>query len=153
MNNHAITQTQDVTESAFELFADHLERFRRHLIDQHHAEHTVRKYIRCIGVLAETMKAQRIALEDLDEVQASALVAKTGWIGRRRTYAAFMVRRFVRFLSEHGVGKSSLPIVSGCSGVLPADSQSRYPFHADALASGGTMVRFSKSKTPPMFRI
>ena len=109
MNNHAITQTQDVTESAFELFADHLERFRRHLIDQHYAEHTVRKYIRCIGLLAETMKAQRIALEDLDEAQASALVAKTGGIGRHRTYAAFMVRRFVRFLSEQGVGKRSLP--------------------------------------------
>ena len=89
MNEHAMTET------AFELFGDHLGRFRQHLIDQNHAEHTVRQYIRCIGILAETMKAERIALEDLDEAQASELVAKIGWIGRRRTYAAFMVRRFV----------------------------------------------------------
>src|ERR1700730_16806861 len=79
MNEHAITETQGVTETAFELFGDHLGRFRQHLIDQNHAEHTVKQYIRCIGILAETMKAGRIGLEDLDETQVLELVAKTGW--------------------------------------------------------------------------
>jgi hypothetical protein len=34
MNEHAITETQGVAETAFELFGDHLGRFRQHLIDQ-----------------------------------------------------------------------------------------------------------------------
>ena len=36
-------------------------------------------------------------------------MAKTDWIQRRRTYAAFMAKRFVRFLTEQGVGKPSSP--------------------------------------------
>ena len=109
MNTRAMTETHGVTETAVDLFGDHLERFRQHLIDQYHAECTVRKHIRCIGILAQMMKVQGIGLEDLDQVRASELVAKTGWIGKRRTAAVFMVRRFVRFLSEQGIGKSCLP--------------------------------------------
>ena len=109
MNTRAMTETHGVTESAVDLFGDHLERFRQHLIDQYHAECTVRKYVHCISILAQMMKVQRIGLEDLDQARASELVAKTGWIGKRRTAAVFMVRRFVRFLSEQGIGKSCLP--------------------------------------------
>jgi integrase/recombinase XerD len=109
MNEHVIIETQGVTETTFELFGDNLGRFRQHLIDQNHAESTVEQYMGCIGILAETMRAERIALENLDEAQAAELVVKTGWTGKRRTYAAFMARRFVRFLIEQGIGKPSLP--------------------------------------------
>jgi integrase/recombinase XerD len=109
MNECAIIETQGVTETALKLFGDHLRRFSQHLIDQNHAGYTVRQYIRCIGILAETMNAQRITLEDLDEAQALELLPTTGWIGKRRTYATFMVRRFLRFLAEQGVGKPALP--------------------------------------------
>lgn len=109
MNAPTSTAIPVITDAAFELFGDHLCRFRQHLIDQSYAEHTVRLYIRCIGTLAELMKAEKITLEDLDEAQALELIAKTGWIEKRRTYAACMAGRFVRFLSEQGVGKPPLP--------------------------------------------
>ena len=99
MNAQTRTALKGVTETAFELFGDYLDQFRQHLIDQNHSEHTVRQYVRCIGVLAEMMEVEKITLEDLDVAQALELVAKTGWIERRRTYAAFMARRFVRFLT------------------------------------------------------
>lgn len=98
-----------IPDIAFELFGDHSCRFRQHLLDQNYAEATVRKYILCIGALAKMMKAEKIALEELDETQALALVAKTGWTERRKTYATCMARRFVQFLSEQGAGKPPLP--------------------------------------------
>jgi len=55
------------------------------------------------------MKAESIALEDLDEAQVLRLVAETGWIRRRVAYAAFIARRFVRSLIDQGIGKPPLP--------------------------------------------
>lgn len=98
-----------LTDAAFELFGDYLWQFRQDLIDRHYSEASVKKYLRCLGALAEMMKAEKLAFDDLDEARALALVAKTGWIKKRRTYAAFMARRFVRFLSERGIGKPPLP--------------------------------------------
>lgn len=89
-----------ITNPAFELFAEQLGRFRQHLIDQHYAEYTVRHYMRCLSALAEQM-----SLEELDEAHALELVAKTGWSEKRRIAAAFMARRFVRFLNTQGLGK------------------------------------------------
>jgi site-specific recombinase XerD len=54
------------------------------------------------------MKAESIALENLDEAQVLRLVAETGWIRRRVVYAAFIARRFVRFLTDQGIGKPPL---------------------------------------------
>ena len=88
---------------------DHLRRFRQHLIDRHYSDNTVGAYIRCIGALLVMMRAEKIGLGDLDETRALELVTRTGWIEKRRTYAAFMARRFVRFLSEQGVGKPPPP--------------------------------------------
>jgi hypothetical protein len=55
------------------------------------------------------MTAHSIALAELDEAQAVALMAKAGWTQKRTTYATFIVRRFVRFLSGRGVGRQLLP--------------------------------------------
>jgi site-specific recombinase XerD len=109
MNGHTQTAIEGVAVTAVQLFGDHLDQFRQHLFDQHYTDDTVRQYMRCISVLAELMKLEKIALDDLDLAQALALVAKTGWINRRRTYAAFMATRFIRFLTEQGVGKPPLP--------------------------------------------
>jgi integrase/recombinase XerD len=98
-----------IPETAFELFGDHLCRFRQHLINQSYSESTVRRYMRCIGSLAEMMKAQKIPLEELDEAQALGLVIKTDSIEKPRTDTTSMTRRFVRFLSEQGVAKPPLP--------------------------------------------
>jgi integrase/recombinase XerD len=96
-------------EIDFAVFGNYPIQFRQYLLERDYAEHTIRKYLRCIGILAEMMEADGIAIGDLDEAQAVALVARTGWAQRRRTYATFIVRRFVRFLSEQGVGKPALP--------------------------------------------
>jgi len=109
MNEHAIAKNQGVTEIALELFGDNPGWFRQHLVDLNLTDNTVRKYIRCIGSFAGIMKVEGIAIEDLDEAQAAALVAKTGRNRNRKTYATFIVRRFVRFLAEQGIGKPTLP--------------------------------------------
>jgi hypothetical protein len=74
-------------------------------LERTYEEGTIRIYLRCIGRLAEMMKADGITIGDLDEAQAVALVAKTNWIQKRKIAATFIVRCFIRFLSERGVGK------------------------------------------------
>jgi integrase/recombinase XerD len=105
MNGHTQMAIEGVAVAAVQLFCDHLDQFRQHLVDQHYADGTVRQYMRVIDVLAELMKLEELALDELDLAHTLALMSKTGWIHRRRTYAAFMVRRFIRFLTEQGVGK------------------------------------------------
>jgi site-specific recombinase XerD len=109
MDRHANSASQGAHNIAIDLFRDHLDEFRRHLLDQSYAECTVGQYLRCIGILAEMMTAHGIALAELDEAQAVALIAKTGWNRNRRTYAAFIVRRFVQFLNRRGIAKLPLP--------------------------------------------
>ena len=109
MHVHANSASQGTDNIAIELFGDHPDEFRRHLLDQNHTENTVGHYLRCIGNLAEMMKAHGIALAELDEAQAVALITKTGWIQKRRIYAAFIAKRFIRFLNERGIAKLPLP--------------------------------------------
>ncbi len=109
------TQTRKTIEAfdiANELFGDHLLQFQQHLINQNHAEGTIKQYIRCITALAEIMTAHKIAVEDLDEAQALELVTRTGWVKRRKIYAIFMAKCFVRFLNEQGAGKPPPPLTA-----------------------------------------
>jgi integrase/recombinase XerD len=99
----------DIPDPAGALFGEQLGRFRQHLVAQHYAEDTVRRYMRCLSVLAERMQADHLALDELDEAHALALMATTGWREQRRIAAAFIVRRFVRFLSDQGIGKPPQP--------------------------------------------
>lgn len=108
MYEHA-SASQGVHNIAIELFGDQLDEFRRHLVDQSYADSTVGHHLRCIGILAETMKAHGFALAELDEVQAAALIAKSGWSQKHRTYAAFIAKRFIRFLNRRGIAKLPLP--------------------------------------------
>ena len=93
----------------FAVFGNYPIQFRQLLLERNYAEDTTGQYLRCIGILAEMMEADRIAIEDLDEGQAVALIARSGWGQNRRTYPAFIVRSFVRFLAEQGVGKPAVP--------------------------------------------
>lgn len=93
----------------FAMFGNYPTQFRQYLLKRNYAEGTTGQYLRCIGVLAEMMKADGITIEELDEAQAVALIAKAGWSRNRGTYPAFIVRRFVRFLAEQGVGKPAVP--------------------------------------------
>lgn len=109
MHVHANPAGQGAHNIAIEFFGDHLDDFRRHLLDQSHAASTVGQYLRCIGMLAEMMKAHGIELAELDEAQAVALIAKTGGNRNRRPYATFIVKRFIRFLNGRGTAKQPLP--------------------------------------------
>ena len=94
----------------FALFGDYPIQFRQYLLERNYSEDTIRTHLRCVGRLAEIMKADGLTIGDLDEAQAVALVAKTGWPQKRKTIATRVVRRFVRFLAERGVGKPPSPL-------------------------------------------
>jgi hypothetical protein len=93
----------------FASLGDYPIQFWQHLSERGYADDTIRVYLRCIGRLAEMMKPDGIAVGGLDEAQAVALVARTSWIQKRKIAATFIVRCFVRFLAERGVGKPALP--------------------------------------------
>jgi integrase/recombinase XerD len=109
MNIPISTALHGIPDPAGALFGEHLGRFRQHLVAQHYAEDTVRRSMRYLGVLAERMQADHLALDELDEAPALALMATTGWRKQRQMAATCMVRRFVQFLSDQGVGKPPQP--------------------------------------------
>ncbi len=112
MNVHRKLKIRRAADTAFELFGDHLWRFRQDLVNQNRDESTVSQNLGCIYILAKMMRAEKLALKDLDETQASRVAAKTGWSPRRRVYAASITRRFIRFLSTQGVGKPPVPLTA-----------------------------------------
>ena len=89
--------------------SDYPERFRQHLLQRSYAECTIVRYLHYVSILAGRMEAERIPLRELDEAQAEKLVAGTCHVPESKIYITFVVRRFVRFLNEHGVGKLPLP--------------------------------------------
>jgi site-specific recombinase XerD len=95
--------------AALELFGVHLDQFLQHLVEQNHQESTVKRYSSCIVSLAEIMNAGGIALDDLGEAQAVELVARTSWTQTRKIYSTSIVRCFIRFLAERGVGQPVPP--------------------------------------------
>jgi integrase/recombinase XerD len=88
---------------AFDIFGSHLVDFIDDMVRLDHAESTVKLYLSCINDIAKAMDATGIAACDLDEIRAIELVAGMDWIQSRQTYARFMLKRFVHFLSERGV--------------------------------------------------
>ena len=109
MNAPKKVVNHDSQAITFGLLGNYPGQFRGYLFDRNYAENTIAHYLRCIGILAEMMEADGIAIGDMDETEAVALIAKTGWNGKRGVYAAFIVRRFMRFLAEQGIGKPALP--------------------------------------------
>jgi integrase/recombinase XerD len=109
MNTRANEANDRLPAMDFALLGDYPIQFWQHLLDRGYARDTIRVYLRCIGRLAEMMKADGIAVGDLDEAQAVALIARTSWIRKRKIAATFIVKCFVRFLTERGVGKPASP--------------------------------------------
>lgn len=88
---------------AFSLFEFHLVAFVDEMVELGHAESTITLYLSCINDVAKAMHGAGMAASDLDQRRASELVAAMGWIESRKSYAKFMMKRFVRFLAERGV--------------------------------------------------
>lgn len=101
-----------VNHELSQLFGDYPDRFRQHLSEQNYSESTIARYIRCVRILSEVMEAEQIPIQALDEAQAVELIARTGLVPDSKTYCSFIVRRFVRFLNKHGVGKLPLPLTA-----------------------------------------
>jgi hypothetical protein len=85
---------------AFDMYGDHLFAFVDRMAELDHAKSTVKLYLSCINDVAKAMATAGNAACDLDEKRALELVAAMGWIKSRKTYARFMMKRFVGFLAE-----------------------------------------------------
>jgi len=88
---------------------DHAARFGQSLSDRNYAKDTIARYLRCLALLAQAMEREGVALEDLDEAQAVALVGENIRRGRSATSRAFVVGRFARFLADQSLGKPPAP--------------------------------------------
>jgi len=99
----------DTYKIATELFGDQLDAFRQHLLDLNHARSTVGHHLRCVTFLAEAMKANSIPLAELDDAQAVAIIEKTDWRRKRKTYVTFIMKRFICFLNGHGLARPPSP--------------------------------------------
>jgi integrase/recombinase XerD len=94
---------------AFSMFESYLVAFVDEMVALDHAESTVKLHLSCINDVAKAMNAEGIAARNLDQTRAIELIAAMGWIESRETYAKFMMKRFVRFLAEHGVSHEHQP--------------------------------------------
>ena len=109
-------QTNEVNHNSSDidlaLFDNYPTQFRQYLSERNYAEGTIKHYLYCISSLAEMMKADGIAFGKFDEAQAAALIARTCWKENRKINATYIVRCFIRFLVEQGVGKPPLPLTA-----------------------------------------
>lgn len=104
-----MSDTQSINDVDVEMLGEHLEQFRRHLVDQGHADCTVKAYVQRISRLANAMKTHAVPLLTLDEEQAVALMLVADQGRKGNTSAPYMAKRFVRFLSERGAVKPPPP--------------------------------------------
>ena len=105
MNSQKTSADHGVDDLSVTVFGEHFGAFQRHLLEQGYADSTVAWHRRCIGLLAGTMMALNVTLAELDEAQAAALLAKTGWNHKRKTAAFSIAKRFIHFLNGRGVAK------------------------------------------------
>lgn len=113
-----------INDTALNQLGDYAAGFLQSLADQGYTAGTINQYRCFINVLADTMHVKGIPIGELDEDLAIELAAETGWRSGRRTYAAFIARRFVRFLNEQGAGK--LPPPPTAKEIARADLRREY---------------------------
>jgi hypothetical protein len=81
MTTHTNEATHEWPAIDYGLLGKYPIQFRQYLLEQNYARNTIKGYLYGIATnLAELMKARGIGIRDLDEAQAVALVAKTGWL-------------------------------------------------------------------------
>lgn len=106
INKDNISNVQVITS---ETLGDYPNRFLQHLLDQDYAADTIKRYRQCIDALAAAMHATGVLLPELDEALAVEFVRRVRRDARRSAYTVSIVRRFVRFLRDHGAGKPLTP--------------------------------------------
>lgn len=88
-------------------FGDYPGQFRKVLESQHYAQTTVAEYVRCIGALGQRMRESGVDMKDLDEDRAVDLIVERR--RSRRKFSVYIVKRFVKFLTDSSVATTALP--------------------------------------------
>jgi site-specific recombinase XerD len=98
MRKHQLKNTS--RNSSRDPLGDYPERFLQYLESQQYARATSREYQRCLRALVDYMREERIKMASLDEADARRLARGRG--ARRKRYATFIIRRFIRYLIDAG---------------------------------------------------
>jgi len=83
--------------------------FRCHLEGQHYRRATIAEYTRCIDALGQLMKERGVDIKDLDEDLAVSLISSWERPLSQGKYPTFIVKSFVKFLTDLGAGRPVLP--------------------------------------------
>jgi len=83
--------------------------YRTELERLNYSRGTINIYIGSIDRLRRLMDEHGVALGELTPDIAADLMLRTDWLGDRRPYAVFIVRRFVNYLTTMGVAKPPTP--------------------------------------------
>ena len=94
---------------------DYWSQFQQHLESQHYSSATIIQYGQCIGALCRQMRAFNVGLKNLDENRAVDLIARSEYRSHRSKNSAFIIRKFVRFLTALG---ATTPVLA----VMPDDT-------------------------------
>jgi len=86
-----------------------LEQYLVELAGLNYDRWTIRIYAGAIERLFGLMAEHGVALNELTPDVAAELVLRADWLGDRRPYAVFIVRRFVNYLTTMGVAKPPTP--------------------------------------------
>jgi integrase/recombinase XerD len=97
------------TAEAYGVLDDHARRFIQLLAHHRYNRSSISQYKRCLAHLGRLMSRAQLELVDLDETMAMELLAEVEELKQSNTTAAFIVKRFVRYLAELGIGKPLPP--------------------------------------------
>lgn len=101
------------TSVNFDPYEALLTEFQQYLTGKSYRESTINLYTRCIGILINRMKVEKLSFLELDTAQALRLVGITEMPvrpGKNQIYTVYIVRHFIRFLSSQGIGKPPAPL-------------------------------------------
>jgi site-specific recombinase XerD len=110
MNTQGGREDSKRSGRAFKVFGEYADPFREYLAEKHFTETTISLNLRYVTKLDEMVAAAGRSLDELDEALAEELILKAVPTECRPTYARCIVKRFVRFLAQQGVGRPVPPL-------------------------------------------
>ena len=109
MNSSRVDQFQEDNQFTEGSFTPYVQQFRGHLEQQHYRAATISEYLLCINRFSQLLRNRSIGIRSFDEDQIPELLQDIQMPGLRRKSPVFIIRSFVRFLSEIGVRKPLPP--------------------------------------------
>jgi len=108
MKKHDLHNTGTTNKTPSDPLGKYPSRFRSQLEGQHYSPSTIAEYGRCIAALGELLRELQIDTASLTESITERLIKRLQGRSCRKSWTAFVVKRFVRYLIEHGAAPSSL---------------------------------------------